>query len=241
MEFISARVFLRISTVILISLMYFAVIIYQTHQTHTLWLILTHSHNARCRDKGKGKEPCVQNPQTSNCQICNSLTSDQRQQLATLSYKLKKEKREAKLTEPTPSQDSDQLVDLSSVSVIGAVNEQGSVKSSASVPPPDKKPKKDNKKDNKKEKSPSTKASKHSPSTDDKFEKLDNKWSERFSRLEALIMAKSFELTFSSKVKVTPTYSPPHDVENVSSDLLLQQRFLDLASLLKSISRPVKQ
>ena len=103
---------------------------------------------------------------TSNCQIYNSLTSDQRQQLATPSYKLKKEKREAKLTDPTPSQDSDQLVDLSSVSVIGAVDEQGFVKSPASVPPPDKKLKKDNK-NNKKEKSPSTKASKHSPSTDD--------------------------------------------------------------------------
>ena len=75
----------------------------------------THSHCARCRDKGKGKEPCVSDPQTSNCQICNSLTSDQCQQLATPSYKLKIEKREAKLTDPTPSQDSDQLVDPSSV------------------------------------------------------------------------------------------------------------------------------
>ena len=80
----------------------------------------THSHCARCRDKGKGKEPCVSDPQTSNCQICNSLTSDQ--QLATPSYKLKKEKREAKLTDPTPSQDSDQLVNPSSVSVIGVLD-----------------------------------------------------------------------------------------------------------------------
>ena len=32
----------------------------------------------------------------------------------------------------------------------------------------------------------------YSPSTDDKFAELDNKWSECFSRLEALIMAKSF-------------------------------------------------
>ena len=48
------------------------------------------------------------------------------------------------------------------VSVIGAVDEQGSVKSPAPVPPPDKKPKKDNRKENKKKKSPSTKASKQS-------------------------------------------------------------------------------
>ena len=114
----------------------------------------THSHCARCRDKGKGKEPCVLDPQMSNCQICNSLTSDQCQQLATPLYKLKKEKREAKLTDPTPSQDSDQLVDPSSVSVIGVVDERGSVKSPAPVPPPDKKPKKDNK-NSKKEKSKS--------------------------------------------------------------------------------------
>ena len=179
----------------------------------------THSHCARCRDNGKGKEPCVSDPQTSNCQICNSLTSDQRHQLATPSYKLKKEKCEAKLTDPTPSQDSDQLVDLSSVSVIWVVDEQGSVKSPASVPPPDKKPKKDNK-NSKKEKSPSTKASKHSTDTEDKFSELDNKWSKHFSRQEALIMAKSFEPTFSSKVKVTPTHSPPHDVENVSEPFI---------------------
>ena len=80
------------------------------------------------------------------------------------------------------------------------------MKSPAAVPPPDKKPKKDNK-ISKKEKSPSTKVSKHS--TDEKFAELDSKWSERFSRLEALIMAKSFEPTFSSKVKIAPTHSPP--------------------------------
>ena len=131
----------------------------------------THFHCARCRDKGKGKEPCVSDPQMFNCQICNSLTSDQRQQLATPSYKLKKEKREAKLTEPTPSQDSEQLVDPSSVSVIGVIDEQGSVKSPAVAAPPDK--------ISKKEKSPSTKVSKHS--TDEKFAELDGKWSEHYT------------------------------------------------------------
>ena len=90
------------------------------------------------------------------------------------------------------------------------------MKSPAAVPPPDKKPKKDNK-ISKKEKSPSTKISKHS--TDEKFSELDSKWSERFSRLEALIMAKSFEPTFSSKVKVAPTHSP-HNVDNVSEPFI---------------------
>ena len=177
----------------------------------------THSHYARCRDKGKGKEPCVSDPQTSDCQICNGLTSDQLQQLSTPSYKLKKEKREAKLTDSSPSQISEQLVDPSSVSVIGVVDGQGSVKSPDPVPPLDKKPKKDNK-SSKKEKSPSTKVSKHS--TNEKFAEMDSKWSERFSRLEALIMAKSFEPTFSSNVKVAPTHSPPHDVEKMAEPFI---------------------
>ena len=176
-----------------------------------------HSHCARCRDKRKGKEPCVSDPQTSDCQICNSLTSEQLQQLSTPSYKIKKEKREAKLADSIPSQDSEQLVDPSSVSVIGVVDGQGSVKSPAPVPPPDKKPKKDHQ-NSKKEKSPSTKVSKHS--TDEKFAEMDSKWLERFSRLEALIMAKSFEPTFSSKVKVTPTHSPPHDVGDTTEPFI---------------------
>ena len=69
----------------------------------------------------------------------------------------------------------------------------------------------------KKGKSPSTKVSKHS--TDEKFAEMDSKWSEHFSRLEALIMAKTFEPTFSSKVKVAPTHSP-HDVENMAEPFI---------------------
>ena len=49
---------------------------------------------------------------------------------------------------------------------------------------------------------------------------MDSKWSERFSRLEALIMAKSFEPTFSSKVKVAPTHLPPHDVGNTAEPFI---------------------
>ena len=39
-------------------------------------------------------------------------------------------------------------------------------------------------------------------------------------RLEVLIMAKSFEPTFSSKVKVAPTHSPPHDVKNIAEPFI---------------------
>ena len=58
------------------------------------------SHCARCREKGKGTDFCVENPQSSDCQICNAFTNEQRQQLATPSYRLKKEKPEAKKLPP---------------------------------------------------------------------------------------------------------------------------------------------
>ena len=49
---------------------------------------------------------------------------------------------------------------------------------------------------------------------------MDSKWSERFNRLEALILSKNFEPTFSANVKVTPTHSPPSSVENVSETFI---------------------
>ena len=55
-----------------------------------------HLYCACCRDKGKGKDTCVESKDSSDCVHCNSLTPEQRAQLATPSYKLKKEKREAK-------------------------------------------------------------------------------------------------------------------------------------------------
>ena len=44
---------------------------------------------------------------------------------------------------------------------------------------------------------------------DSKIAQLDEKWSDRFNRLEAILLARSIEPTFSSAVKVTPTHSPP--------------------------------
>ena len=51
-------------------------------------------------------------------------------------------------------------------------------------------------------------------SQDSRIDQLDQKWSERFNRLEALLLAKSLEqpgLAFMT-VKVTPTHSPPQTV-----------------------------
>ena len=44
---------------------------------------------------------------------------------------------------------------------------------------------------------------------DSKIAQLDEKWSDRFNRLEAILLARTIEPTFSSSVKVTPTHSPP--------------------------------
>ena len=48
-----------------------------------------HTFCAHCRDKSKGKDPCVETPQ-SDCKFCIVLTPEQLAQLATPSYKLKK-------------------------------------------------------------------------------------------------------------------------------------------------------
>ena len=76
--------------------------------------------------------------------FCIILTPEQRSQLATPTYKIKKEKCEAKKLESelssTPSKDNilspnPFLVDLASVSVIGAVDSQGMLQSPVSGEP----------------------------------------------------------------------------------------------------------
>ena len=129
-----------------------------------------------------------------------------RVQLATPSYKLKKEKREAKCVDSSTPTDGSSLVDPASVSVIGVVGEKLDQKSP--MLPPKKKPRKD-------KASVKAKKSVDSTSTDSKISELDSKWSEGFNRLEALIMSKSFQPTFSSDVRVTPPCSP---TANMSKD-----------------------
>ena len=104
---------------------------------HAMALFDTHTHCERCREKGKGQDFCVENPNSADkCPICITFTSDQRLQLATPAYKIKKEKREAKAADSTPSKETEEFVDPASVAVIGAIDSQGTVKTSASAPPP---------------------------------------------------------------------------------------------------------
>ena len=137
-----------------------------------------HAFCAHCRDKGKGEEPFISNKETSDCKFYNAFTPEQRVQLVT----------------PSLPTDGSSLVDPASVSVIGVVGEKLDQKSP--VLPPEKKPKKD-------KASVKAKKSVDSSATDSKISELDSKWSEHFNRLEALIMSKSFQPTFSSDVRVT--------------------------------------
>ena len=173
---------------------------------HAMAIFDGHAYCARCHDKGKGEEPCVANKESTDCAICNSLTPEQLTQLATPSYKLKKEKREAKRLDSNPSDDV-ALVDPDSVSVIGVVADSNVAQTGSAPrppPPPEKKLKKD-KAPTKGKKSVEFSAS----STDSKISQLDEKWAERFNRLEALLLSKSIQPSFSSEIRVTPSHSPP--------------------------------
>ena len=83
-------------------------------------------------------------------------------------------------------------MDPANVSVIGVVGDSTTAQSSTL--PPEKKIKKDKAPAKTKEEKPSTSAS------DDRISELDQKWSEGFSRLEALLLSKSLQPTFSSEV-----------------------------------------
>ena len=172
-----------------------------------------HGVCARCRDKKKGKDPCVEKPE-GDCPICNSFTPEQLTQLSTPTYKNKKEKREQKSSTPAKNPSdvalSPTLVDPSLVTVMGVVDGQpASGPSDLSEKPAEKKKKKEDKKVS----SSKPVKSSHRPSaesTDQKLEVMEQKWSDRFNRLEALLLAKTLdrEPTFST-VKVAPTHAPP--------------------------------
>ena len=156
------------------------------------------SHNfcARCREKGKGSDPCISH---NDCNACNSLTEEQRTQLSTPSYRLKKEKRDSKKTAETPKQDvSSSLIDPSSVTVVGVMDDQGIVKSPGSSSEKKKKASVDKPNPHTYKEPSADKPSKslsksHKSSQDSKIDQLDQKWSEHFNRLEALLLAKSLE------------------------------------------------
>ena len=177
-----------------------------------------HSVCARCHDKKKGKDPCVEKPDTE-CQHCKALTPERLAQLSTPSYKLKKEKRDRSDSTPSkknPSSSvtlSSTLVDPARVSVIRAVDGQDT---GLSAQPAEKKKKVEKKKKSVKPKSSASTSHPDAVSTDQRFQELDQKWSDWFNSLEALLLAKTLDQpqqqpTFNT-VKVVPAHSPPANV-----------------------------
>ena len=192
-----------------------------------------HSVCARCRDKKKGSDPCIETPPAS-CSHCDALSSEQKVQLSTPSYKLKKEKKEAKSSTPAKTSDtlSPTLVDPVLVSVVGVVD--GQTTSGLSGPAEKKSKKAESNKSSTTSAKParsdkSVKSSSNRPpttsttdqgksttsSTDSRISDLDRKWSDRFNRLEALLMAKTLDKPQDpvfSTVKVTPAHAPAANV-----------------------------
>ena len=148
---------------------------------HVMALSDSHKKCARCRDKGVGDDPCVKK---LDCQICKAFTPAQIQQLATPTYKSRKERGEQKKSEGD-SDATPTLVDPSEVTLLGRVStdKPSSVESTLI------------KKKKRSDGSPKSSKRRHSskPTSDD-LKSLDDKWSERFSRLEALLLNKSFAM-----------------------------------------------
>ena len=163
------------------------------------------AHCTRCCEKSEGSDLCVNK---EDCLHCDTLTTEQKLHLSMPSCQRKKEKDEQKSDnksdkpEGVEEDESSTLVGPSLISVIGVAKDSKKSQKlleKAGI----------NVKGKKKHSSPvkSTKSS-----TDSKLEAIDHKWSERFRRLEALLISKSLqkpsqELTFQT-VKM-PTKIPP--------------------------------
>ena len=114
-----------------------------------------HSHCARCRDKSLGEDPCVLK---LPCEYCEVLTPQQVIQLATPTYKLRKEKSKGK----------DTLIDPSTVTVVAQVESQDS---EPVIPPLN----------------TSGDLALPQPTFRKELQELDEKWAVRMARLEALL------------------------------------------------------
>ena len=159
----------------------------------------SHFKCARCRDKGLGDDPCVLKKE---CVISKGFTSEQVLQLATPTYRDRKEKKTTtSTTSSTPT-----LVDPAHVSVLGKVEKVKAVQSTPT--------KKTKRSESPKPSASKKRSSSSRPSTED-LKQLDDKWAERFSRLEAMLLAKTFTVPVEPVVKpasdVTPSQKPFFD------------------------------
>ena len=138
---------------------------------HIMALFDSHSKCVRCHEKGLGTDPCVEK---MDCEICYSFTSEQKEQLATPTYRTQKEHQKKASSPP--------LVDPPDVTVLGQVESgKGDTSDRGETP-------------SKKRKSPSKKSTKAGKTADfqSELKNLDDKWSEHFARLEAMFLTRSF-------------------------------------------------
>ena len=167
---------------------------------HIMALFDAHAKCARCREKGIGQDPCVEK---KPCQICDNLSEDQKKQLATPTYRARKELQK-KISSPS------QAVNTADVTVLGKVESRGETSDRGETP--SKKAKKSS------HKSPTMKkAGKTSVDFQAHLKSMDDKWSEHFARLEAIFLAKSFK---KSDVVVTdrPFIPPVQQATSVTGE-----------------------
>ena len=158
---------------------------------HVMAVFDNHRKCARCRDKGVGDDPCVKK---QDCKICQAFTSAQLKQLSTPTYQFRKEFELKKSSSDSPASATPTLVDPADVSVLGRVHKESDGSSPAS-------------KRKRADPSPTPKASSkkksNSKSRSDDLKELDEKWCERFARLETMLVSKTFT------VPVNPVQNPP--------------------------------
>ena len=95
---------------------------------HVIALFDMHTKCARCCEKGIGGDDCVLK---KPCSVCENLTEDQKAQLATPKYKVRKESGQKK-------SDSPSHVAASDVTVLGKVERKGEGSSDRGKTPPKK-------------------------------------------------------------------------------------------------------
>ena len=159
---------------------------------HVMVIFDGHLKCARCRDKGVGEDNCVLK---KDCPICKAFTPEQIQQLATPTYRDRKTKEKKMVSSsPTPT-----LVDPSHVSVLGKVEGEKAIVKPETTPAGKKKRRSVSPKPSPRssEKKPSTSSR---PSSED-LKNLDDEWTERFARLEAMLLSKSFAVPLEPVVK----------------------------------------
>ena len=137
-------------------------------------------------------DPCVKK---QDCKICQAFMPAQLKQLSTPTYLSRKERELKKSSSDSPASATPTLDDPADVSVLGRVHKESKGSSPAS--------KKKRADPSPTPKASSKKKSSSSKSRSDDIKDLDEKWSECFVRLEAMLVSKTFT------VPVNPVQNPP--------------------------------